>query len=295
MFRSRRSGFTLIELLVVIAIIAILIALLLPAVQQAREAARRSDCKSKLKQLGVAMHNHHDVYNALPMGQTGTQTAVADLTNCGSSNHTGNRSNWSAFLLPYIEQNALYELIDPRSNNMQDHRDKGPLPAYLCPSNIEKDPDGSDVDFTDYLSYAGSQGTILPETCGRGGGNGGVFAHHNVHHGSFEERGIRFRDVTDGLSNTIMLGEVKDPWFGWGDFNGGGIHDGGVQDPILGVRRHADWLINANPRRFSSYHTGGAQFVACDGAVHFISESVDRDVWESLGTRGGREIDSAFD
>jgi prepilin-type N-terminal cleavage/methylation domain-containing protein len=130
--RSQRTGFTLIELLVVIAIIAILIALLLPAVQQAREAARRSTCKANMKQIGIAMHNHHDVKNHLPVGLAGTSGA-------------GWGWAWGAYILPYVDQATLYETITDTTNTIWS--DSGGsttaniqaaaiafLPVFKCPS-----------------------------------------------------------------------------------------------------------------------------------------------------------------
>src|SRR5215813_2046814 len=110
----RRSGFTLIELLVVIAIIAVLIGLLLPAVQQAREAARRSQCKNNLKQMGLAMHNYHDVYQCFPPGYLGYPAGNGG--SCATINNTTQRGQgwgWGAFLLPYLDQGNLYNLLSP--------------------------------------------------------------------------------------------------------------------------------------------------------------------------------------
>jgi prepilin-type N-terminal cleavage/methylation domain-containing protein len=127
-----RGGFTLIELLVVIAIIAVLIALLLPAVQQAREAARRSSCKNNLKQIGVAMHNHHDTYSALPQGQTAN-------------------ASWAAYILAHLDQAPLYKKQKPRSGSPSNQQTTGPIATYLCPSNTS--PNNQDR-----ISYKGCEG-----------------------------------------------------------------------------------------------------------------------------------------
>jgi len=196
-------GFTLIELLVVIAIIAILIALLLPAVQQAREAARRSQCRNNLKQFGLALHNYHDVYNQLPRITYGVQ-------NCSSGNTTTNSSpsgtEWSGHsvhwnLLPYIDQAALYNQLDQNSGWQWDCQNPGftnrnatlsktRLSAFACPSD---------------LPYTGTGGSNN-YACSTGPNMGWV-GDNAV--GMFHLRVSRsFADVLDGLSNTISTSEI---------------------------------------------------------------------------------------
>jgi prepilin-type N-terminal cleavage/methylation domain-containing protein len=183
--KRHSRGFTLIELLVVIAIIAILIALLLPAVQQAREAARRTQCKNNLKQLGLAMHNYHDTYGSLPIADVnGASTPV--------SAH--------ARLLPYIEQSSLYALVDfnvPYNHVNNTVARNTELQAFRCPSDPTTLP-GSIGGRNNYYWNAGN--VVVMYSAGAAGQpdtNGIVF--HN--------RKIRFNDITDGLSNSAAMAE----------------------------------------------------------------------------------------
>ena len=213
MKRVRKSGFTLIELLVVIAIIAILIALLLPAVQQAREAARRTECKNKLKQLGLALHNYHDTHGTFPGNEVGCVVDVPpSAVNCWEG--------WSglAMILPYIDQAPLYNLanfdhywdetVAPGQNNRSVTRTF--IPAFVCPS----DPNGGGKidDASGPASYCLSAGPAstwhLPKQ-------------HMV--GMFSrESSVRGRDVKDGTSNTIMASEVQ---IGdWGGVNNANLY-----------------------------------------------------------------------
>lgn len=138
---TNRRGFTLIELLVVIAIIAILIALLLPAVQQAREAARRSQCRNNLKQIGLALHNYHDNYNAFPPGALAMNVTTGVAYKLGdaepSRSNVGGGWGWSTFILPFIDQAPLYSSLNPNGNNFPLNPTaltRTILPVYICPS-----------------------------------------------------------------------------------------------------------------------------------------------------------------
>lgn len=212
----RRRAFTLIELLVVIAIIAVLIALLLPAVQQAREAARRSTCKNNMKQIGIALHNYHETYNMFPQGK------VVDRNIRYSGCPTwinGSGFSWRVMILPQMDQGPLY---DNNANDDVGLTGCGPtstvdnsvrrnallrteLPAYLCPSDNTRFL-GNDKP----TNYAGMQSG--PPT--RAGGEGGVLtAHHSdnapLHsEGLLTYRGARIRDASDGMSNTALVGEI---------------------------------------------------------------------------------------
>src|SRR5690606_26614187 len=197
-----RRGFTLIELLVVIAIIAVLIALLLPAVQQAREAARRTQCKNNLKQLGLALHNYHDTFGSLPFGGGG------DLG-------TGTARRQSGFIgmLPYLEQGPLYEQISgpftdgtntwlpfgavPWDGDYTPWQAK--IPMLLCPSDADT-TEGGALGKTNYMFSRGDSPWDHNNWAGSGGrGMRGMFS------GNYKVK--RFGDITDGLSNTIGMSE----------------------------------------------------------------------------------------
>jgi prepilin-type N-terminal cleavage/methylation domain-containing protein len=304
---NRRSGFTLIELLVVIAIIGILIALLLPAVQKVRDAANRIKCENNLKQIGVALHNYHDTYGLLPTGQD-LSTVLPD----GSPNYHDNWT-WLARILPYVEQQNLYNLADayarggpssrytdpysPPSNPAQ----YTPMPVYSCPNDSreltasfadENEGTGSmiDVAFTGYLGVSGSDYRHRE----------GVF---------FTGSNIAFKDITDGLSNTLFVGErppSEDLVFGWW-FDGQGQGQTGSGDVTLGVRElngpdgyrtcpHGPYMFmpgsinnNCDTWHFWSLHAGGANFLFGDASVHFLPYSADN-ILPAMATRAGGEV-----
>jgi prepilin-type N-terminal cleavage/methylation domain-containing protein/prepilin-type processing-associated H-X9-DG protein len=308
-YRSRRRGFTLIELLVVIAIIAVLIALLLPAVQQAREAARRAQCKNHLKQFGLAIHNYNDNFNRFPIGQQhrGHFDGPLEAANAGGPGGVG--FGWSFYLLPYIDQAPLYNQFDanfPLSNtNFPQSVNNARLAATVlplarCPSDIAPQ--------TQNTGAAGLPGAIRPQatssykaSAGSYVGNQGGWPFNNQtrRNGCFlRDSTYQFRDVTDGLSNQILVGEVT-----W-DVNRGGTtntrffgavspNDGfanGTSNRLMGV---AEPGIN-NPAgntgvAFSSLHTGGAHFLFGDGAVRFISENIQNTalVWNASNPNDG--------
>ena len=330
--RSRR-GFTLIELLVVIAIIAILIALLLPAVQQAREAARRTQCKNNLKQLGLAAHNFHDVYNRFPAGNF---AAPIDVTFGGAGPKNLTFYDHQLYgtlpqLLPQIEQANLY-------NNLEiwkgvDHRDDntttaddyivegaffsdGPtwaaaqakIPAFLCPSDPQKSvartlatmhywqtPTGGSITYsywaTDYglgsTNYTGVAGHFGPIT---------RHASWAALKGIFGQRTkTRFRDVTDGTSNTLLFGEltgdvtapIGTAAAGSSDLN---LH--WVNTPAMVTA----WGLGkgTNPYRFSSYHTGIVQFTMADGSVRGVSTNIDSNTYRYLAGMGDGNVIGEF-
>ncbi len=265
--RRSRRGFTLIELLVVIAIIAILIALLLPAVQQAREAARRSDCKSRLKQLALALANNHDVYNSFPPG-------TVEIGDCGVNVSTCDGAAWGAYILPYMEQDNLYRQLDPRQNAVSPATGEF-LGTFVCPSDVEID------ESLDYASYIGNAGDNADRALNPGGApnpNAGVLNESNQ---AWRSGGkyVRFRDITDGSSNVIMLGEklhttsrvYSSAWRNWWH----------IRMTQLAINTPASTASAGGS--FGSQHTGGAQFAAADGSVHFISENIDIGVYRRLG------------
>lgn len=288
----RRRGFTLIELLVVIAIIGVLVALLLPAVQQAREAARRTQCKNNLKQLGLALHAYHDSLRAFPSGYTyrmGTQM----------ENAAG--FGWGMMLLPYLDQANLYQQFnfkvpvwDPLNETPREQH----LLAFLCPS----DP----VSSGQYVEMG-----MLPELYAMGCyvasfGPPDLDADQEQRSGMFSRNSsTQIRDVTDGLSNTLMCGERVN-----GPFRTVGAHGVHVtyettwaaavrqwDDPtddhghmVLFQTGHTPNSALSDDRDVSAPHVGIAQFLLGDGSVRAIGESINFAVYQSLSTRAGGEV-----
>ncbi len=193
--RRKSSGFTLVELLVVIAIIGVLVALLLPAVQQAREAARRMSCTNQLKQLALSMHNYHDTFNIMP--PYAMQHGPADARH----SHWESYSGWT-MILPFIEQGAMYDQIKSVSRDFYLRNSDGavhpthrlsPIQAFRCPS----DKDFPNTSLRANSNYLMSAGSNLGWNVDRGERNGFFM----------RDFGTRFADITDGMSNTIMMGE----------------------------------------------------------------------------------------
>ena len=292
--RRGRKGFTLIELLVVIAIIAILVALLLPAVQQAREAARRTQCKNNLKQLGLALHNYHDVHRIFPAVSYGMEFRGLVTTEASWG--------WGVYLFPFIDQAPLFSQLDPGDTILHEalvdatlvQLMQQPLGAFRCPSdpgpdlNDEQDiPNNSSV-ATATSNYVGSydhnntyrrdpSGFMVP----------GSAADSNT-------RGkVRVRDITDGTSNTLAIGErafllngrvmkAASLYGHEGNIDGreagactAGAGNNGISKLIGTGIAAINEDSNCSDRGFSSLHTGGAQFVLADGSVRFISENID--------------------
>ncbi|RMG35785.1 MAG: DUF1559 domain-containing protein [Planctomycetota bacterium] len=316
--RFRRRAFTLIELLVVIAIIAILIALLLPAVQQAREAARRSQCKNHLKQLGLALHNYHDVNKMFP----------------GTYFRTGGSVRWTASskgsymvrLLPFVDQEPLFKLVrfDLEGSGMGPEWQTFPgtskrfttqvIPVFLCPSDPSPDvrgnPNTTGRAKTNYAMSMGNQ--RMPargNKCTTYPGNN--FGTAPTGHGNTGDltriSGIvsrinwsaRIRDITDGTSNVIAMGEIlprcgDHTRNGWFHFNSIWVAttapinfpincEGEPKKyPTGGCNDIDNWQTSQG---FKSKHQGGAHFLMCDGAVRFISENIDYLTYQKLGDR----------
>ncbi|MDA1017109.1 MAG: DUF1559 domain-containing protein [Planctomycetota bacterium] len=316
----RRRGFTLIELLVVIAIIAVLVALLLPAVQQAREAARRTACKNQLHQIGVALHNYHDTHSTFPPGYI--QRVLSD-----DNQHVGYA--WGTMILPQMEQSVIYKTLNfnaPRLSPVA-------LASWKCPSDNMIDgtarfrtfssgmgcPPGTSPSGTqcinnttgqtvpqEILDFFGTSafGAARASYVGNWGTRGSIqdADGNGVFHGNSK---ISIRDISDGTSNTLIAGERyhglsagATAWAGvhFDQSNGGGGDPtGGTPNStaITGEGRHVlgstsvgrpNWRVNPS-HGFSSNHTGGAQMMMCDGSVHFISENISSRVWNNLGNR----------
>jgi prepilin-type N-terminal cleavage/methylation domain-containing protein len=302
---SRRRGFTLIELLVVIAIIGILIALLLPAVQKVRDAANRIKCENNLKQIGTALHNYHDTYGALPPGSDQTTPPV------GSTPNYHLYWSWMALILPYVEQQNLYNQAEAWSRTGTHYQDPWdppsnpaqytPMPVYSCPS------DSRDLTATYAGDNYGDGRTFDVAFTGFLGVNGiNLHSHDGVF---FTNASIAFKDVTDGLSNTLFVGErppSEDLVFGWW-FDGWGQGGTGSSDVVLGVQELNDrsYSYSVCPRgpyqfkpgelnnncdqfHFWSLHAGGANFLFGDASVHFIPYTA-ANILPAMATRAGGE------
>lgn len=282
-----RSGFTLIELLVVIAIIAVLIALLLPGVQQAREAARRSQCQNNLLQLGLALHDYHLAHRTFPPGSV-NPTAPADNT------RSGYKHGWGVQILPFLEEPALARAIDPhRGIFEQVQADLGLLApsTFICPS--------SPLNFT--------------STGGRG-------AYAGCHHDQeapidVDQNGMLFlnsslslHDVEDGQQYTLLISEIRDHG-NWAAGNRLSLRNTGATidnrknvttatGPITAAMTGSEEL---DPVRkslhvggFGSYHANGANLLMVDGSIRFVNTSVDTAIYQHLGNRRDHQIIGEF-
>jgi len=315
----RGAAFTLIELLVVIAIIGVLVGLLLPAVQTAREASRRAACQNKLKQLGLAVHNYADANKKLPPGYRfvippGTASPVFNTLRSSGLGAWA----WSAFLLPYLEESAIY---DQHAASLSDPAGMAPYPGseanglgarpavFSCPSDAELPIQGrGNYGTSNYVAnYGAHYENSALTTLGHHGGQGVGYliteswrwGHLGVFHGN---SAYRWKDITDGTSSTIMLGEVSQLDRDWRYINyasekqGGGrwpcIHSQLKDDGLLMRDVHPDHPINTRfpdamdwnyqHDGFGSLHPGGAMFVFCDGSTHFLDANIDSS--SSLGT-----------
>ena len=291
---QKRRAFTLIELLVVIAIIAILIALLLPAVQQAREAARRTQCKNNLKQIGLGMHNYHDVYLTFPPGY---------FTRTGTENGGW---GWGSLILPQIDQAPLYNQMQVGVRGLQEAQNIDlaltVVSSYRCPSDIA--PDVNDTlrrqlreAVTNDIRSLGTSSYVAVS------GNGDTATASNFNGIFRRDNPIRIRDITDGTSNTAMIGERCWELVGVPYRSGCWAGVGGAANPandfdvmyFMGdsdAGRMNGTGVNSEGEldQFSSLHTGGAQFLLGDGSVRFISENIDGGTWENLGQRNDGQV-----
>ncbi|HBN78082.1 MAG TPA: prepilin-type cleavage/methylation domain-containing protein [Planctomycetaceae bacterium] len=289
--KSLRRGFTLIELLVVIAIIAILVALLLPAVQQAREAARRSSCKNNLKQFGLALHNYHDTHKVFPPGQ---------IRGYAAPNEFGNGFSWGAMILPFMEQGAIYDQLNPtigvfEGSNKTLIQSLSSIEGVICPSDSDRSKTRT-VHGTSNTNYMSS----VPSTSYKG--SSGAFNNWSDNpnprlSGGFftidPAKPSTIASIKDGTTNTIAIGEFAASVWDGGSFLGvqhststlGQSDAACCQDWFLSYALYP--ITNSNPPsspsiRFSSEHDGGAQFLMADGSVRFISENVDH-ILETTG------------
>ncbi len=310
----KSHGFTLVELLVVIAIIGILIALLLPAVQAAREAARRMQCSNNLKQIGLALHNYHTAHGVLP---------YASGEGRGPNAPDAWGGIWCTMILPYLEQQALYDAIDfnLHHKNLPEHIVKTPIPVYACPS----DAGGADAILEGRFArdnppvamglwYTASIGPTHPDQClfcpdqtpksdnwccqgwnfGTDAGGGFPRGSSVGMFGRYKWPVIGFAQVRDGLSNTLMVGETLPRQCSFISAFAPNFNVSPTNIPLNTFvsneqKPNEDWYRVCG---FKSRHPGGANFVLGDGSVHFISETIDFRLFNALGTRAGGEAAS---
>jgi prepilin-type N-terminal cleavage/methylation domain-containing protein len=320
----RHRGFTLIELLVVIAIISVLVALLLPAVQAAREAARRTQCRSNLKQIGIALHHYHDVWRTLPFGNI-------DAPFAGDPTVPAAQYGWSPFtgILPFIEQQSLYKMLDlglPEIGGPNQNYGPFPqnlaaiaqvVPLYLCPSDSFRVVQSGWAP----IDYVACAGTVIDADAGPQ--NGAFYSNSHT----------RFADITDGTSNTILVSEsvlgaggdpftvtiVGDPRTYYIELNFQPATDSNCNNPMLyGTLRNFGWVDGSfdsglynhyytpnsgsldcfsldapiSVRRTArSWHPGGVLALFGDGSVRFVQDGINPQIWQALSTiQGGEEL-----
>lgn len=301
---AKHFGMTLVELLVTISIVSVLVAITLPAVQQAREAARRMSCSNNLKQIGLALHSYHDAHRKLPVSIAAWILGANDITQ-----HNG--KGWIVGILPHLEQRALYDslslgfdgdflsgggIMNPVVRGAMQTR----VPVLNCPSDsavqrLSADQyqwTGIDVALTSYKGVLGDNVTGLPLTIHSGslpecyffGGCNGLFWRVTYREPQ------AFGGIIDGMSNTLMVGEdvasqihQSVAFYANGDW-------ATCHTPLnyfVNPPRPDDWW---NVIGFRSNHVGGAQFCFADGSVRFLNESVDQSLYRALSTRAGGEV-----
>lgn len=292
--RQARAAFTLLELLVVVAVVALLLALLLPAVQQARESARMTECRDHLKQLGIALHNYHETHATLPPGY------VYRPGHSTSPPHNAAGFGWGAMLLPFLEHAALYRQFDwnfPLYASQHQIPRERHLRIFLCPSDsvsetgfLEMGPVPEQYAMASYVACFGP-----PDLDAAQEQRLGLFSRNSR---------IRFTDVLDGLSFTLMAGEREN-----GPFRSGALHGNHFEYETVWSGAVRDWMepdddhghlvlfqtghVPNHPlsddRDVCAPHVGYANFLFGDGAVRGVTENIDFALYQALSTRAGGE------
>ena len=297
--RTRRNAFTLIELLVVIAIIAILVGLLVPAVQKVREAAARTSCANNLRQIGLALYGYHGAYTKFPPGYQATGPYV----NGGTDTTPG--WGWSTFILPNLEQNAVYSQLNLNQPVQNSPAIQSIVPTYLCPSDVVPpnafavtDGGWNTICLAGPTSYAGCCGGGVSTTAATGNGI------------LYRNSAVRLTDIIDGTSSTVLVEErafarVEGVWAG--AISGGYCNQGALNPHAVAgklgqvagdlVLVHAGTNNSTSGRNLddaSSMHGVGSNFLFADGAVHFIrniaSNTADATALQAMGTIAGGEL-----
>lgn len=334
----RPRGFTLVELLVVIAIIGVLVALLLPAIQAAREAARRAQCQNNFKQVALGLQNYHTSYGAFPPGgvhRVYKCTGYLDVVDTSDISQLRGAGNWGVVLLPFIEENTTYDVFDfsfpynvyPNADTTKYSDDAGghTIKTYLCPTDPQNEvadlvsvtgtitrpgrtPD-EDVGITNMCATADSIDWTCDGIHQRGDRSsaavGATLIDDPVVGPRYKPDGImynlsrtRIAQVTDGTSNTLLVGEVTGAYgLPGGDYQAHNWIVWTMLDTERGINGPntivGDGTWDYRNMTFSSYHSGGCHFALADGSAHYLTEGIDSSILRSLTSRAGGEVISS--